>query len=298
MIELLIKCLTWSFIGRVLRSVLKLKIIFQSSINAYISYLEAIWHFDSPKFFKTLYFNFRVCSFKQACKCPIYLYGKTRIWSLGGNVHFEKDSIKSGIVKWGYDWGYRSNGVTIIRLEGDVYFRGTCLLAQATDVAVFKGAKLVIGDRTEILENSLIYCAESIEVGNNFCFTFQSSMMDTDFHYIIDIDNRRVAKRSSPIFIGNNVWIGNRATIKKGVKIPDNTIVAASYSVLTKDYSQVPSYSILGGCPAKVLASGFSRVWKNEMQNSAAFDDFFLQNVSKEFLKLDKDSLSDYIYGY
>ena len=298
MIELLIQCLIWSCIGRIFRSVVKLTIIFQHSLNDYLSYLETMWHFDRPKFFKTLYFNFRVCNFKLACKCPIYLYGKTRIWSLGGNIYFDNNNVKSGMIKWGYDWGYRSNGVTIIRLQGDLYFKGTCLLAQATDIAVFKDAKLIIGDGAEILENSLIYCTEYISVGDNFSFTFQSSMMDTDFHYMIDIDKHRIGRRSAPIVIGNNVWIGNRATIKKGVKIPDNTIVAASYTVLTKDYTQVPPYSILGGCPAKVLTSGYSRIWKNEMKNSESFDKYFTLDTKSEYLYLDKENLFNYIYGY
>ena len=123
-------------------------------------------------------------------------------------------------------------------------------------------------------------------------------MMDTDFHYMIDIDKHRIGRRSAPIVIGNNVWIGNRATIKKGVKIPDNTIVAASYTVLTKDYTQVPPYSILGGCPAKVLTSGYSRIWKNEMKNSESFDKYFMLDTKSEYLYLDKENLFNYIYGY
>src|SRR5690606_28223216 len=49
--------------------------------------------------------------------------------------------------------------------------------------------------------------------------------------------------------IGDDVWIGSRSIIMKGVKIGDGVIVAAN-SVVTKD---VPSYAIVGGVPAKLI---------------------------------------------
>ena len=296
MLKLLIQCLIWSAIGRLLRTIAKLTIILSKSLNDYLGYIETIWHFDNPRFFKTIYFNLRVCDAKTALKCPIYVYGKTRIWSLKGKVYFDCESIFPGMIKWGYDWGYRSNGITIIRLEGEVHFSGKCLLAQATDIAVFQNAVLTIGEGGEILENSLIYCANNIKIGRNFSFTFQSSMMDTNFHYMVDIGKSRITKKTAPICIGNNVWVGNRATIKKGVVIPDNTIIAASYSVLTKDYSCIPPYSIIGGCPARILSSGYSRVWKNEMDNSERLDKYFREHIEEMYVEIEKGTLFDYIY--
>lgn len=296
MFSLLITCFLSSFLGKFIKSIVNIRLAFSKSINDYFAYLEMTWHFDSPKLFKTLYFNFRVCNFKQAFVCPIYIYGKTKIWSLQGHAIFDSKKIKPGLVKWGYDWGYRSNGITIIRLEGSIYFKGSCLIAKASDIAVFSKAKLILGEDGNILENCIIYCSNLISIGNNFSFTFQSSMMDTDFHYIVDVDRERVAKNSFPIYIGDNVWVGNRATIKKGVIIPDNTIIAASYSVLTKDYSKIPPYSILGGCPAKVIASGYSRIWKNELENTSFFDKYFSDNPDVMFFNIKKGKSFNYIY--
>lgn len=53
--------------------------------------------------------------------------------------------------------------------------------------------------------------------------------------------------------IGNDVWIGARATILDGVKIGDGAIVAAG-AVVAKD---VPPYAIVGGVPAKVIKYRF-----------------------------------------
>ena len=53
--------------------------------------------------------------------------------------------------------------------------------------------------------------------------------------------------------IGNDVWIGYRATILPGVTIGDGAIIGA-YSVVTND---VPSYTIVGGNPAQLIRKRF-----------------------------------------
>lgn len=59
----------------------------------------------------------------------------------------------------------------------------------------------------------------------------------------------RTVTSKGAIIIGNNVWIGDKATILGGVTIGEGAIVAAN-SVVTKD---VPPYCIVGGNPAKIL---------------------------------------------
>ncbi len=49
--------------------------------------------------------------------------------------------------------------------------------------------------------------------------------------------------------IGNDVWIGFGAIVKRGVKIGNGAIIAAG-SVVVKD---VPDYAIVGGNPAKII---------------------------------------------
>lgn len=54
--------------------------------------------------------------------------------------------------------------------------------------------------------------------------------------------------------IGNDVWIGHRATIMPGVTVGDGAIIATNATV-TKD---VPPYAVVGGNPAKVIKLRFT----------------------------------------
>lgn len=67
-----------------------------------------------------------------------------------------------------------------------------------------------------------------------------------DFNYL---DSE---KRIS-VEIGNDVWIGARATILEGITIGDGAVVAAG-AIVTKD---VPPYAIVGGVPAKIIKYRF-----------------------------------------
>jgi len=53
--------------------------------------------------------------------------------------------------------------------------------------------------------------------------------------------------------IGNDVWIGQNATIMPGVHIGDGAIIAAS-SVVIKD---MPAYHVAGGNPCRTLKKRF-----------------------------------------
>lgn len=58
---------------------------------------------------------------------------------------------------------------------------------------------------------------------------------------------------NKPIFIGNDVWVGARATILDGVTIGDGAIIAAG--AVVKD--DVAPYAIVGGVPARILKMRF-----------------------------------------
>lgn len=64
------------------------------------------------------------------------------------------------------------------------------------------------------------------------------------YHYPVNKDKLK---------IGNDVWIGYEAVILSGVTIGDGAIIGAR-AVVTKD---VPSYTVVGGVPAKPIRKRF-----------------------------------------
>ncbi len=60
---------------------------------------------------------------------------------------------------------------------------------------------------------------------------------------------QRKLQSKGGIEIGENVWLGDKVAVLSGVHIGNNVIVAAN-AVVTKD---IPSNSLVGGVPAKVL---------------------------------------------
>ena len=56
--------------------------------------------------------------------------------------------------------------------------------------------------------------------------------------------------KNAPVTIEDNVWIGCRVIVLKGVRIGRGTVIAAG-AVITRD---VPPNTIAGGVPARVIA--------------------------------------------
>jgi acetyltransferase-like isoleucine patch superfamily enzyme len=87
---------------------------------------------------------------------------------------------------------------------------------------------------------------------------FQYNSTRFDFHDTSDAydkipDGERTGFRGEGPVIGNDVWIGARATITRNVTIGDGAVVAAA-AVVTKD---VPPYAVVGGVPASIIRHRF-----------------------------------------
>ena len=93
-----------------------------------------------------------------------------------------------------------------------------------------------------------------IEIGDNlltgkFVTITDNSHGETDFNTLqIEPINRPLCSKG-PVIIGNNVWIGDKATILPNVTIGDGAVIAAN-AVVTKD---VPANCVVAGNPAKIV---------------------------------------------
>jgi acetyltransferase-like isoleucine patch superfamily enzyme len=112
-------------------------------------------------------------------------------------------------------------------------------------------ARIVIGDDCGFSGTSICAAVE-VRIGHRCLFGADVMVFDTDFHNHAPKDRRFAVPNwpaiSVPVSIGDDVFIGTRAIIQKGVTIGEGAIVAAG-SIVTKD---VPPRSIVAGNPARV----------------------------------------------
>mgnify|MGYP002624230978 CR=1 FL=1 len=128
-----------------------------------------------------------------------------------------------------------------------------------------------------------IYIENRFEVGSQVNVSWEAQFFDTDFHYVENMENHTVRRRSKPISIGSHVWIGNRCTVQKGSVIPDDCTIASN-SLVNKDLSDNPKYSIFAGIPAKRVKTGYERVFSytKEVYLDKEFEDADVTEVTFE----------------
>lgn len=119
--------------------------------------------------------------------------------------------------------------------------------------------EIQIGDDCEFGEYNHITAINEITIGKGlltgrWVTITDNSHGETDINSLKSkpIDRKIVSK--GPVKIGNNVWIGDKATILPNVTIGDGAVIAAN-AVVTKD---VPAYSVAAGIPAKIVKQAVS----------------------------------------
>lgn len=121
---------------------------------------------------------------------------------------------------------------------------------------------LTIGKNTTIRGNSYIGCVSRISIGDNVIISNNVHIYDNNNHPTSPLKRIEMCQSGfystlwdwshsdiAPVKIEDNVWIGERSTILKGVTLGQGSIVGCD-SVVTKD---VPPYSVVAGNPAKIV---------------------------------------------
>jgi acetyltransferase-like isoleucine patch superfamily enzyme len=100
------------------------------------------------------------------------------------------------------------------------------------------------------LSGTIIGCASSISLGDRVMCGANVTITDTDWHPLgWRARAAGVGGETSPVVIGDDVWLGMNVTVLKGVKIGCRTVVAAG-SLVTRS---LPSDVVAAGQPARVV---------------------------------------------
>jgi serine acetyltransferase len=168
------------------------------------------------------------------------------------SVRYSTDIITAkynlrSVSKVGY--GVRTNKAPYIDNKGYMEIGDHTLITShitPVELATHKDAHLIIGSEGFINYGVSICATGSIVIGERVLIGPYAMIIDTPFH---DLYDRRKKPEAKPVVIGNDVWIGAKASIMPGVEIGDGAVIGAN-SVVVKN---VPAYTVVGGVPAKFI---------------------------------------------
>lgn len=181
----------------------------------------------------------------------IDLHKEARIYVKGKHIDIGINQLKG------------SKAETYLRMGKGAVWRSNngCSMYYHADLEIKDNAVFSSGFFTENTGSAII-CTKDITIGDNVMMGRNNIIYDSDFHSIVD-HNNRILNPNRSVVIGDNVWITNGVTILKGVKVENGCIISANTTVTTK----VPEASVASGLSqAKVVYQGikWSRKYPGE----------------------------------
>lgn len=124
-------------------------------------------------------------------------------------------------------------------------------------------ARIVIGDHCHIGPQTRIWAAQGVTIGRYVLIAHVVDIIDNNSHSLSAAERRKEADdlfergieldfgkvSVAPIVIEDDVWIGAKSTILKGVRIGRGAVIAAN-TLVTGD---VEPFTLVAGNPARVL---------------------------------------------
>ena len=183
-------------------------------------------------------------------------YNKLYFWACG--VRFGRH-MKVYNKVYVFGWGGVKIGDNFTFTSGDS-INPICRNIRGTIYTMTKEARIEIGDRVGI-SSACLWAKNRITIGNDVNIGGDCLIIDNDAHphnylkrrgtYIKGVGEKEYYRHipSAPIEIGDDVWIGARCQVLKGVHIGARSIIAAG-SIVTND---ITPDVIAGGNPCKVI---------------------------------------------
>jgi len=172
-------------------------------------------------------------------------------------------------------WWYKSIAVArYFILRGYYPYKFQCpnlsMIGKGCGIHIFKNGKIICKERIIVDDQVMLFSKGLLHIGKKFCINRYSrivahekidigdhvtigqmvSILDHDHRYKMINGNLRLdGYKTAPIKIGDNIWIGDKCTILKGVNIGNNVVIGANTLV----HKDVPPNVVIGGQPFKIL---------------------------------------------
>lgn len=176
-----------------------------------------------------------------------YQHFRIRLYKeLSNNPHIEGNPRKNSPVLYKGQGKIHFGKEVILGYNPSPFFYNSVVYLEARK----KEAVIEIGDNV-IINNDLSVISDkgSIKIGNDVLIGSEVFIMNSDFHEIHPLKRNSGNHECKDVIINDNVFIGSRVTILKGVEVGKNSIIASG-SVVTKKF---PENVIIGGNPARII---------------------------------------------
>jgi acetyltransferase-like isoleucine patch superfamily enzyme len=183
---------------------------------------------------------------KKACKKAISLIKSVRLrsnslllklWILLGN-----DGVRIGEQ-------FTASGSLVVSCtdNGVILIGERCMFSDGCSL-ICRGGVIIIGNDVHFGKGVVLSCMREISIGSNALIAEYVVIRDQN-HSVETRPIRAAGFDTCPVFIGDDVWLGAKASVIKGGAIGAGSVIGAHSLVR----SNIPSNAIAVGVPAKVV---------------------------------------------
>ena len=197
---------------------------------------------------KTLIFNFHYFPLAKAWRLPVLVSHRVKFVRLGGTV--ELAAREFGAVRLGladvdvFPDGGRPG---VWRVEGRVRLGADVRMGPG--IRVVCNGELDIGEHVYMNECVSLFCAKQIIIGRDTLISWDTTIVDNDFHELRDSGNN-VINSPAAIIIGERAWVGFGVTIAKQTQLAPGTVMRGEFT---------EPNCVLTGNPARKVRRDVSR---------------------------------------
>jgi acetyltransferase-like isoleucine patch superfamily enzyme len=122
-----------------------------------------------------------------------------------------------------------------------------CEIDDATTIAIYAAGRIELGAHSFVGHHCTLAARESIAIGAGTFLAELVSIRDHD--HSVGLPPSSGQMEVDPVSIGADVWIGAKATIVRGTRIGNGTVIGAN-SVAR---GELPAHTVCAGVPARVV---------------------------------------------
>lgn len=264
-----------------------------------------LFHLSQPRLnvIKSLFFNLKLLPFHVAIKFPILIYGDVKFYWLMGKIEIHSDNIYRGMIKLGknneFFNGVDKSSFILLEKNSKLIFEGPCAISNNYKIRVASNAQLKLGAYTFFGSSVKFVCTTHIYIGKYTRCAYESQIIDTNSHFVLNEKNGCVVPKNGEIIIGEYNWIGNRTTLNKGTHTKDHTIICAS-SMINKNFTQDERiHMMIGGCPAKIITGDLRRIFSTTIEREII--EYFEKHPQEKSYQIDQaveEDMNDINYWF